>query len=102
MKKVIDGKLYDTETAEKLGGRESPFNYGDFNYFWEALYRTEKGAYFIAGEGNAMSPYSEPVPNGRGPGTGLRPVSEAEARRWVEEYLDADDYEEIFGVPEEA
>lgn len=39
MKKIIDGKLYDTETAECLGFYQH-FDGNTFHYLREALYRT--------------------------------------------------------------
>ena len=49
MKKIIDGKIYNTETAEKIGfycNGES-----GFGRFHETLYKTQKGRYFTHGEG---------------------------------------------------
>ena len=50
MKKIIEGRVYNTETA-KLLGEFSYSNRRDFNYFSEKLYRTKSGAYFLYGEG---------------------------------------------------
>src|SRR3990172_2422569 len=58
MKKVIDGKIYNTETAELLHEWDNGMYGNDFGRCEEALYRTKKGAYFIAGEGGAMSRYA--------------------------------------------
>lgn len=41
MKKIIDGKLYDTETAECLGFYPH-FDGNTFHYLREALYRTKR------------------------------------------------------------
>ena len=42
-----------------------------------ALYRSPKGQFFVAGEGGAMSMWSEPVGNnGRGGGSGIRLVDD--------------------------
>jgi hypothetical protein len=40
MKKIVNGKLYDTETAESLGQWKHSMN-------THSLYRTKKGAYFV-------------------------------------------------------
>lgn len=40
MKKIVNGKLYDTETAESLGQWKHNLN-------THSLYRTKKGAYFV-------------------------------------------------------
>jgi hypothetical protein len=53
MRKIIDGKLYDTDKAKRVGGPWSPagFGPGDFDWCEEALYRKRTGEYFLHGEG---------------------------------------------------
>lgn len=102
MKKIIEGRVYNTETA-KLLGEFSYSNSRDFNYFTEELYRTKSGAYFLYGEGGPASRYSKQVEqNSWTGGCDIRSMSPQGARAWAEEHLDADEYEEIFGEPEEA
>lgn len=102
MRKVIDGKVYDTITADLLGEAESKAFKSDFNWWQEALYRTSRGAFFLSGEGYAGSSWAERVPGGaRGAGSGIRVLTEAEAKEWAERYLDVEEYEEIW-TPEEA
>jgi hypothetical protein len=62
MKRVINGKVFDTGTAELLGTFRfgSP---GDINYVNESLYRTKRGVFFLAGEGGANTKYSQQVDN---------------------------------------
>lgn len=85
MKRVIDGKVYNTETAEEVC--ELPCHYypGDFQYHETTLYRTPKGAYFLAGKGGPMTMWSEPSGNnGYSGGSGLRVIDQAEAREYAE------------------
>ena len=49
MKRIIDGKTYNTETAEKICDTGNDEYATDFRYENSALYITKKGAYFIAG-----------------------------------------------------
>ena len=56
MKKIINGKLYDTETAECLGFYQH-FDGNTFHYLREALYRTKKGTYFIYRRHDAENPW---------------------------------------------
>lgn len=99
MKKIINGKTYDTETAEELAARCE--NCRSFEYVNETLYKTKKGAYFLAGEGGPMSRYSVPDGNGSSSGSDIIPLSEEQAKAWTEEYANSK-YCEIFGEPEEA
>ena len=103
MKKVINGALYNTDTAKKLGSIESTvLNKSDFCYFKETLYRTKSGKYFLHGVGNKNSKYGEWIENTGYWGEQILPLTPEEARKWAEENLEADEYAQIFGEPEEA
>lgn len=102
MKKVIEGSLYNTETARELGSIEpAGYNHNDFTYFKETLYLTKSGKYFLHGQGGGNSRYGEWVGNTGGWGEQIRPYSLREAKDWAEDNLDGDNYIEIFGNPEE-
>ena len=102
MKQIIEGKVYNTETAEHLANassNESPF---DFGYWDEDLYRTKNGTFFIAGEGGAMTRWSKSCGNNSTcGGSGIIPLNESEAREWIERHAN-EKYEAIFGVAEKA
>lgn len=101
MKKIINGKRYDTETA-KLVGEASNSNRTDFRYWSEELYQKITGEFFLYGVGGAASKYNRAV--GQNEWTGgeeIRPLNLKEAQEWAEKYLDGDEYEEIFGAIEE-
>lgn len=103
MRKIIDGKAYDTETADLICSL-SPVGYSRSDFRWEdtSLYRTKKGRFFIAGEGGALSRWARSIgDNGHGPGDGLTLVDDDEARSLVERHGDGDDYTRLFGEPEE-
>lgn len=103
MKQIIDGKMYNTETAELLEEYFNDLPRGDFHCIDEALYRTKKGAFFLAGHGGALTKYAQPCGNcGTCGGDGIFPLSEAEAREWMEQHSTAEKYEETFGPAEEA
>ena len=56
MKRIINRKVYDTETSEKLAEYDTPgIGSNDFRYMREALHRTKKGELFLAGEGGALT-----------------------------------------------
>lgn len=55
MRQVIEGKVYNTETATLLHEWQNGREYGDFRYRSKALYRTPKGAYFLLHDGGAMT-----------------------------------------------
>ncbi len=97
MKKIINGKRYDTETAKYITEWESGYP-SDFSYFCETLYIKRSGEYFIHGEGNAASRYAESAGmNTWRSGERIIPLSYEDARAWGEEHMDADEYEAEFG-----
>lgn len=102
MKKVINGKLYNTDTAADLAVYEANAT-DSLNYYSERLYRKRTGEYFIHGEGGARTRYAAATSDGwsRG-GEVIFPLSVDEARAWAEEHLPGDEFERIFGaVPED-
>ena len=101
MKKVINGSLYDTETA-KLLGEDSYSNPRDFAHWRETLYRTKSGKYFRHGKGGAMTKYAVSVgQNEWSGGEKIIPLTLESAQKWAEEHLSGDDYIKAFGEPEE-
>jgi len=98
MKKIINGKRYDTETAKELNYWANHGNRRDFSWCKETLFQKKTGEFFLYGEGGPMSRYAERVDNsGWAGGEDLIPLTWEEARKWAEEKLTADEYEEIFG-----
>ena len=98
MKKVISGRLYDTETAREVGEWDNGLGGRDFGLEVETLYRKRTGEYFLHGWGGAASRYAEQVgANSWGAGAEIRPLTYEQAREWAERRLGADAYQEEFG-----
>ena len=101
MKKVINGALYDTETAKPLG-KDSYSNPRDFRHWVETLYRTKSGKFFLHGVGGAMTKYAVSVgQNEWSGGEKIIPLDLDSAQKWAEEHLGGDEYIKAFGEPEE-
>ena len=97
MKKIINRKVYDTDTAEEIASDSSHLFSGDFGYWEETLFRTKKGAYFLYGSGGPMSKYAEPCGNnGMAGGSDIVPLSPKDAVEWLEEHDCVDELEEYF------
>ena len=102
MKKIINNKVYDTTTAQELGFWANTADRRDFSQFEETLYRKRTGEFFLHGEGGPMTKYALSVgQNSWSGGEKIIPLTPESARKWVEEKLDADAYERIFGLPDE-
>ena len=101
MKKIINGKLYNTETATYIGN-DSFENPSNFHYYDEDLYQKKNGEFFLAGEGGPLSKYGVATGiHGWCSGHAITPLSTEEAKQWVEEHCGTNTYIELFGVPEE-
>ena len=98
MKKIINGKVYDTEKARKVGYWGNGLGYRDFGWKEETLYRKKTGEFFLHGEGGPATNYAERIGNAWTGGERIMPMSFAEARAWAEDHLDGDEFEEIFGA----
>ena len=101
MKKIINGKKYDTDTAKRIGRREeNPAN--NLDYFFQTLYRKKTGEFFLLGEGGPRTIYGQPSESGGWrSGEKIIPLSYEDAQEWAEEYLTADEYEATFGAVSE-
>ena len=58
MKKLINKKTYNTETAEEIS-RKASGGFGDPAGYEEILYKTAKGEHFLYGVGGGESKYAE-------------------------------------------
>ena len=92
MKKVIDGKTYNTETATKIDYSDNGLSASDFHNWDETLYKTQKGRFFLKYRGGGLSRWAVSVGNnGRTGSEGLAALTGAEALAWCERnQVDAD------------
>lgn len=101
MKKIINGKLYNTDTAKRLGEWVNDIT-DNLNWVSETLYQKQRGEFFLHGEGGPRSKYAESIGQGNwSSGEKIIPLSYDAAQEWAEEYLDANAYQAAFGPVEE-
>ena len=86
MKKIINGSRYDTAKATRIATASSEHPSSDFRYWEEAIYRTPRGRWFAAGSGGPMSRYSRSRGNTTSGGDAIKPLTEEQARAWLESY----------------
>lgn len=97
MRKVINGKLYDTDTANEIAS-DSYLYASAFSHWVETLYQTRNGSWFLVGEGGPSSRYSVSVGHNQwGGGSQIIPLSKAKALAWLEEHAGVDVVLEHFG-----
>lgn len=96
MRKIIDGRVYDTSTATHVAGYEE--NLRQSSYIAEDLYRKRTGEYFLHGKGGAMSAYQTRVDSTTWTGgEAIIPISIDRARAWMEQHATDTEYETEFG-----
>ena len=101
MKKIINGRKYDTETAKEVGCWSNGYPCSDFNHCKETLYLKKTGEYFLYGEGGALTQYARSVFGGTTGGSRIIPMTEESAKEWTMEHLECDECEALFGEVEE-
>lgn len=101
MKKIINGKLYNTDTAKRLGEWANDIT-DNLHWVSETLYQKQRGEFFLHGEGGPSSKYAESIGQGSwSSGEKIIPLSYDAAQAWAEEHLDANAYQATFGPVEE-
>lgn len=101
MNKVINGKRYDTDTAERIGERDNGLLASDLDWYSETLHRKRTGEFFLLCEGGARSRVARRGDSGLVGGETIEPIGYDEAEAWVSEHLDGDAYAELFGEPDD-
>lgn len=100
MKRIIDGRRYDTSTAEEVATATHGYK-SEFSYYEETLYCKRTGEYFLYGYGHGESKYAKQVLGDWGPGEDIIPLDYEQARQWAEKNLSVDEYEREFGLTSE-
>lgn len=87
MKRIIEGKRYDTATAEQVANWNNGLSESDFNECEEDLYRTKNGNYFVHGQGHALTRGSRNCGhNSWGRGQGILACTPSKALAWLKEH----------------
>lgn len=82
MKKIINGKKYDTEKAEMIAEYWNGLGTDDFDNITEKLYRTKKGNWFLWGSGGAFTDYAVLHGNSTSGSSDIRALTAKEALDW--------------------
>lgn len=101
MKRVIDGRIYDTDKAILIG-EYSHLSPTDFNFFFAGLYQTARSKrFFLAGKGGPMTAFGKHCSDGSWTfGEKIIPLADQDAREWAEKYMKYEDVKKYFTVDE--
>jgi len=97
IKRIIDGKTYNTETATMLASWSSTDNPETMQRpeYGGILYQTRHGAYFVVQYDDGLEPWESGYQD-------LIPMDPETAQRWTEKHCSTDDVEKLFGEMPEA
>jgi len=97
MKQIIDGKMYNTDTAEPIHYWDNGCGRSDFKFRSKRLYKTKKGSLFIEHDGGAMTDMA--VSAGSNSVTGsskIEPVTEKDAFNFLCSHGGTEKAEKLF------
>lgn len=101
MKKVINGKVYNTEKAKLIAeAHHDNIKDADGKSLKQWMYQKKTGEYFIYAIGAAIE-LQNIFQHGYKPNAGIYPLTYDQAQKWAERELSADQWESIFGDPED-
>lgn len=96
MKRVINKKVYNTETAMLIAENFNGLVGNDYRSLTEQLYRTKKENYFLCGSGGPLTKYAKSSGNQTYGSSEIIPMTNQEAYQWLEENKETEAIEEFF------
>lgn len=97
MKKIINNKRYNTDTATEIASFHNGLSYTDFHHLEETLYQTPNGNWFLVGGGGPMSKYADRSGNmTTGQSNVFTVLSTDEAYDWLERHGETEALEQYF------
>lgn len=92
MIKIMGGKRYDTDRAERVFHYWNGYGAGDFKYRTKSLYRTANGAWFIHHEGGALTDMARSAgSSGVSGSSDIEAICEDDAYGFLEAHSDDDE-----------
>lgn len=99
MKAIFDARIYNTDTADVVCEVGHGWSGSDLDWHETTLYRTKRGAFFLAGKGGPRSMWAKRHGNASTNGSGLRVIDVEEARARMEAAGCAEHVFDAFGLP---
>lgn len=100
MRKIINGRIYDTETARKLFEADNDEMYSSPFHVCETLYRTRTGYYFLHGVCGYLSAFSRTAAFAKVHSENIKIITETDAIEWVKHYGTDEDMKKILNEKE--
>lgn len=97
MKRIIEKKIYNTETSELIAEWSNGLSRGDFEALEETLYRTKNGAWFLAGSGGPKTRYAVTCGGSSSGSEDITPLDAEDVLEWMEQHNFMGLIEQYFG-----
>lgn len=98
MKKIYNGKRYDTDTAAHIARHDNGLPASDFRTLTEDIYRTRNGAWFLHGQGGPLTRWKRPAGDMWTSGEGIEPLTPEDAQAWLERHGFSEEIEANFNI----
>lgn len=86
MKKIVNGKLYDVDTAERIHEWDNGYQCNDAHYVSKDLYRTQKGNWFIVVFGGPLSEFGNKCGNNYHSDQYIQALDASDVVEWLEKH----------------
>ncbi|MGM0975834.1 MAG: hypothetical protein ACQEW2_23230 [Bacillota bacterium] len=96
MRKIIKGKIYDTEKAKLVTEYSNGLSISDLSHVYEDLYVTSAGQFFIHAQGGPLTKYSESSGNSTWGFETIILLNNDQAYAWLEEHNKINEVEAYF------
>lgn len=98
MKKIINHKKYDTETAEIIATGSHEYPGSEYMYVSETLYLKKSGEFFLLGSESTVEAFSNNAKDCYYFEAPICIILDIDAiKRWASDCLSVEDYEAIWG-----
>lgn len=102
MKRIINNKKYDTETATLIDTQTNNMNKSDYHYCSESLYQKRTGEFFLFVEnGGLPMKYDSPIFDPENNIQIIIAINIDIAKKWLSIFSTVEIYEKLFGEVEE-
>jgi hypothetical protein len=98
MKKIINNKVYDTDTAKAVGTLDNGMD--DMLLEYQTLYRKRTGEFFLYKFGGAKTQYARMDGDTWRSGEYITLIEPGKAKEWAKENLTEDEYNAVWEAPQ--
>jgi hypothetical protein len=96
MKKIINGVIYNTDTAKLIAKHSNGCDRSNFHFSNEEIYQTQSGRFFLFAEGGGLSEYKKVVYGYSTFGETIKTLAENDVFEFLQNWNEVDLIESLF------